>query len=190
MISFAEFEIALLGLLRLARFDAGFAGFFDLTREGARRSFRLAYPLLPVWLVIINLNTDWKDADLTRVGVAELIGYALSWICFPLLLLASARVLDRGARSFGASAIYNWLGVLAMGLQLPIEIAGYYGMSDAWSMTLSYGAMFFVLACEFFAFRRILETTIEMALVLVVIDFVVGRIVINLLAGLAVGPLF
>jgi hypothetical protein len=190
MISFAEFEIALLGLLRLARFDAGFAGFFDLSREGARRSFRLAFPLLPVWLVILNLNTDWKDADLTRVGIAELIGYALSWICFPLLLLSSARVLDRGARIFGAIAIYNWLSVLAMGLQLPIEIAAYYGMSDAWTLTLSYGSMFFVLACEFFAFRRILETTVEMALVLVVIDFIVGRIVFNLLAGLAVGPLF
>jgi hypothetical protein len=189
MISFAEFEIGLLGLLRLARFDAGFAGFFDLSRPGARRSFRLALPLLPIWLLLINLKLDWKDADLTRVGVAELICYALSWICFPLLLLVSARVIDRGARIYGAVAIYNWISVLAMALQLPVEIAAFYGMSDAWTLTLSYGCLFFVLSCEFFAFRRILETTVEMALVLVVIDFIIGRIIFNLLAGLALGNL-
>ncbi len=190
MISFAEFEIALLGLLRLARFDGAFAGFFDLSRQGAQRSFRLAWPLLPVSLVLLNLNTDWKDADLLRVGSAELIGYALSWICFPLLLLLGARMIDRGSRIYGAIAIYNWLSVLMMALQLPIEIAAYYGMSRTWDMTLSFGSLFFVLACEFFAFRRILDISIEMALVLVVVDFVLGRIIINLLVGMALGPLF
>ena len=190
MISFAEFEIALLGLLRLVRFDAGFAGFFDLSQQGARRSFRLALPLLPIWLLLINLNTDWKDADVLRIGSAELIGYALSWICFPLLLLLSARVIDRGARIYGAIAIYNWLSVLMMGLQVPIEIAAYYGMSATWDLTLSFGSLFFVLACEFFAFRRILEISIEMALMLVFVDFVLGRIIINLLVGLALGPMF
>jgi hypothetical protein len=190
MISFAEFEIALLGLLRLARFDAAFAGFFDLSLQGARRSFRLAWPLLPVSLFLLNLNADWKDADMVRVGAAELIGYALSWVSFPLLLLLSARVIDRGARIYGAIAIYNWLSVLAMGLQIPIEVAAYYGMSGAWDVALSFGSLFFVLACEFFAFRRILEVSVEMALMLVVVDFILGRIIINLLVGMALGPLF
>lgn len=190
MISFAEIEIALLGLLRLARFDAAFAGFFDLSREGARRSFRLAFPLLPVWLLLLNLNTDWRDAAWTRVAAAELIGYALSWICFPLLLLMSARLLEAGPRIYGGIAIYNWLSVLSMALQLPIEVAAYYGMSGDWEFVLSYGALFFVLACEFFAFRRILEASIEVAAVLVVIDFILGKIIINILAGLAFGPIF
>jgi hypothetical protein len=191
MISFAEFEIALLGLLRLARFDSGFAGFFDLSRDGARRSFRLAFPLLPVSLFLLNLNTDWKDADLMRVGSAELIGYTLSWVSFPLLLLLSARLIDRGPKIYGAIAIYNWLSVLSMALQIPIEIATYYGMmSTAWDLTLSFVVLFFVLACEFFAFRRILEISIEMALMLVVVDFILGRIIVNLLVGMALGPLF
>jgi hypothetical protein len=191
MISFAEFEIALLGLLRLARFDAGFAGFFDLSREGARRSFRLAFPLLPVSLLLLNLNTEWKDADLVRVGAAELIGYVLSWVSFPLVLLMSARLIDRGSRIYGAIAIYNWLVVLQMGLQIPIEIATYYGvMNTTWDLTLSFGILFFVMACEFFAFRRIMEISIEMALALVVVDFILGRIIVNLLVGMALGPLF
>jgi hypothetical protein len=190
MISFAELEIALLGLLRLARFDAGFAGFFDLSLQGARRSFRLALPLLPVWLLLLNLNTDWKDADVTRVGAAEMIGYVLSWVSFPLLLLAAAPLIDRGPRVYGAIAIYNWLSVLSAALQLPIEIASYYGMDDTWNMVFSLASMIFVLACEFFAFRRILEIGFEMALALVVVDFILGRIIVNLLIGMALGPLF
>ena len=185
MISFAEFEIAVHGLLRLARFDAGFAGFFDLSQKGARRSFRLALWLLPVWLLIVNLNMDWGKAELTRVVAAQLIGYTLSWVCFPLLLLSVARLLDRGAQIFGAIAIYNWLSVLSTAINLPIEIAGHYGMSDTWNMTLGFGSLFFVLACEFFAFQRILQISIGMALVLVGVDFIVGRIIIDILVGLA-----
>jgi hypothetical protein len=190
VISFAELEIALLGLLRLARFDAGFAGFFDLTRNGARRSFRLAMPLLPLWLLLLNLNTDWKDFDMTRVISAELIGYVLSWVCFPLTLLLAAPLIDRGPRIYGAISIYNWLSVLSMGLQIPIEIAVYSGMGSEWDLMLSLTALFFVLACEFFAFRRILEISIEMTIALVVVDFILGRIIVNLLAGMALGPLF
>jgi hypothetical protein len=191
VISFAELEIALLGLLRLARFDAGFAGFFDLTRNGARRSFRLALPLLPLWLLLLNLNTDWKDTDMTRVISAELIGYVLSWVSFPLiLLLLAAPLIDRGPKIYGAVSIYNWLSVLSIGLQVPIEIAGYYGMGDSWNFTLSIAALFFILACEFFAFRRILEISIEMTVALVVVDFILGRIIINLLVGMALAPLF
>jgi hypothetical protein len=190
MINFAEFEIALLGLLRLARFDAAFAGFFDLSREGARRSFRLAIPILPLWLLLLNLNTDWKDVDMTRVVSAELIGYVLSWVSFPLILLMGAPLIDRGSRIYGAVAIYNWISVISMGLQLPIEIASYYGMGADWNYMLSIAALLFVLACEFFAFRRILEISLQMTIAHVVVDFILGRILINLLVGMALGPLF
>jgi hypothetical protein len=190
VISFAEFEVALLGLKRLVRFDGGFTSFFDLSREGARRSFRLALPILPLSLLMLNLNTDWKGAAMTRVVPAELIGYALSWICFPLILLAGANVIDRGSRIYGAIAIYNWLSVISIGLQLPVEIAAYYGLGGGLDYFLSIAALLFVLACEFFAFRRILEIPIEMTIALVVIDFVLGRIIVNLLVGLALGPLF
>src|SRR5689334_2583397 len=71
MISFAEFEIAFRGLLRLARFDGAFAGFFDLSQDGARRSFRLALPLLPVNLFLINLNVPWpQGSEVMRIGTA------------------------------------------------------------------------------------------------------------------------
>lgn len=191
MISLAEFEIALLGLLRLARFDAGFAGFFDLTREGARRSFRIALPLLPITLFLRHLNANWPPGtDMARVVTGELIGYSFSWILFPLLLMAIRGVIDREARVYGAIAIYNWLSVLAFVMQLPIAIAAYYGLSDDWAGGLSDVVLLFLTACEFFAFQRLLAIRIEITVALVVVDFVLSNMIILLTYGLTHGPLF
>lgn len=191
MISFAELEIALLGLLRLARFDAGFAGFFDLSPRGARRSFRLALPLLPIVLFLFHINADWpEDADMGRIVFSELIGYALSWTCFPLLLLAVARPIEREPRIYGVIAIYNWLTVLMIALQLPISIAAHYGLDKDWAGGLSDIALLFVTACEFFAFRRLLAVGIEMTIALVAVDFILSRMLELLTYGLAHGPLF
>jgi hypothetical protein len=190
MITFAEFEIAVLGLLRLARFDSGFAGFFDLSARGARRSFGLALPLLPIVLLLMHLNARWPEGtDMTRVVAAELIGYVLMWTCFPLLLFGFARVIEREGRIYGAIAVYNWLSVLSIGLQLPIAVAAYLGLSAGWAGAMSDIALIFVIACEFFAFRRLLEIRIEMTIALVVVDFILGQIVQTLIYGLAHGQL-
>jgi hypothetical protein len=190
LISLAEFEIALRGLLRLARFDAGFAGFFDLSRDGARRSFRLALPLLPLYLVLLHLNADWPDGtDMVRVIASELIGYGALWCAFPLLLISTARMIDRGPRIWGAIAIYNWLSVLAVAIQLPIEVATFCGLAEPWGDRLGLLAQFFVIACEFFAFKRVLDIGIELTIGLVVVEFILGQIVFSLMTAMAHAPL-
>ncbi|HVO04490.1 MAG TPA: hypothetical protein VMT54_19995 [Candidatus Cybelea sp.] len=194
MISLAEFEIALRGLARLARFDAGFAGFFDLSREGAKRSFRLALWLLPVYLFLSHLNANWPDGtDMVRVVAAELICYALSWVAFPLLLLTltGARLLDREGRVYGVIAVYNWLSVLGIGLQLPIELVAYWGLDPGWHAALYYAVVLFIEACAFFAFKRLLGVGIEIAAVLALADlFLMQVIITSLLASMAHAPMF
>jgi hypothetical protein len=192
MISFAEFEIALRGLLRLARFDAGFAGFFDLSQQGARRSFRLAFALLPVYLLLIHLNSPWPPGiDMARVVGAELIGYALMWTAFPLLLLLGAQAMKLGPRVYGAVAVYNWISVLSLGIQVPISIAVYFGLDPQFGDLLGHGVDIFVIACEFFVFKRLLEIAFEGALALAVVDFIIGRAIVYLIiVPLAQGPLF
>ncbi len=191
MISFAEFEIALAGLMRLIRFDAAFAGFFDLSREGARRSFRLAFWLLPIVLFLMHLNAVWpEDTDMGRVVFGELIGYSLSWTCFALILIGVAPKIDRQSRIYGAIAMYNWITVLAIALQLPISIAAYYGLDPAWAGGLSDIALLFITACEFFAFRRVLDLRVELTLGLVAVEFFLSRMLELLTYGLAHGNLF
>jgi len=191
MISFAEFEVALLGLLRLARFDAAFAGFFDLSPQGARRSFRLALWLLPIFLFLSHLNAQWpEDTDMVRVVAAELIGYALMWICFPLLLVSFAGIIERENRIHGAIAVYNWLSVLAVGLQTPIWVACYFGLDIVWAANLSDVVVLFISACIFFAFRRLLEVNIGVVIALVIADYALSRMLELLTYGLARGVAF
>lgn len=186
MISFAEFEVALLGLLRLARFDAAFAGFFDLSPQGARRSFRLSIWLLPIYLFMSHLNAQWpEDTNLVRVVMAEIIGFSLSWTCFSLLLVNIAPMIDRQSRIYGAIAIYNWLSVLFAAMQIPIATASYFGLDSSWVSGLSELSLFFITACEFFAFQRLLELRLSLTIALVAVDFVLSRILELLTYGLA-----
>jgi hypothetical protein len=171
MISIAEFEIALRGLLRLARFDAGFSGFFDLSKDGARRSFLLALPLLPINLLLFNLNVTWPDgSDPMRIWC----GHAFKM----------------GPKVFGAVAVYNWLSVLSIAIQLPISIAIRFGFDPTIGAVLSEGGVIFITACEFFAFKRLLGIAFEAALALAIADFVIGWVLVQeLIVPLAIGQI-
>jgi hypothetical protein len=191
MISFLEFNFAVRGLARLARFDAGFSGFFDLSQQGARRSFWLALPILPFYLMLRVLNAELPaGTDMFRIYSVETIGYASFWIVFPLTLVLGARLIDRGPRIFGAIVIYNWLSVMAVAFYLPVTIAQYFGFNPDIAGWLQLGVTVFTLACEWYAFRRLLDVGIQIATALVVIDFAEGQIIANLMALLAHGPLF
>jgi hypothetical protein len=191
MISFAEFEIALLGLLRLARFDAGFAGFFDLSARGARRSFLLALPLLPIVLFLMHLNAQWPEGtDMGRVLFGELIGYALGWTCFPLALFYAGQFINAQSRIFGAIAVYNWLSVLSLALHVPISFALYYGLDPDWANDIDLLAWGFVIACEVFAFWRLLGVGIAVPLALALADFVMTIIILGLTYSLTHNGVF
>jgi hypothetical protein len=189
MISFAEFKIAFRGLLRLARFDGAFAGFFDLSQDGARRSFWLALPLLPVNLFLFNLNVPWpQGSDPVRIGSAELIGYALGWMLMPLVLLYCGRGFKLGPKVFGALAVYNWLNVLSLLVQCPIALAVRAGLDPAVGGIIGEGGLIFVTACEFFAFKRLLGVVFEAALALSIIDFVLSHLLVEaVIVPLALG---
>jgi hypothetical protein len=191
MISFPEFGFALQGLARLARFDAGFSGFFDLSVQGARRSFWLAIPLLPFFLLVELLNVQLPaEADMVRIYAAEIIGYAIAWAVFPLTLLLGARLIERGPRIHATIAVYNWLWVLSIALYLPVTIAQYLGLGVGLAVVLRFAVLAFSIACEWFAFRRLLEVGVQMTAALVVIDFTEGQIISNLMALMERGPLF
>jgi hypothetical protein len=192
MISLAEFEIAFRGLLRLARFDGAFAGFFDLTQDGARRSFRLAFPLLPINLLLLNLNVKWPDdSDVLRIGTAEVIGYAFGWILMPLVLLYCGPAFKLGSKVFGALAVYNWLSVLSVLIQLPITLAVRAGLDPTGGAAgdiASWGGVIFITACEFFAYKRLLGVVFEAALALALVDFVLGLLLVQaVIVPLALG---
>jgi hypothetical protein len=186
-----EFSFALQGLTRLARFDAGFSSFFDLSEQGARRSFRLALPLLPFFLLLELLNAGLPaDTDMVRIYATETIGYAVSWVAFPLTLLLGAPLIARGPRIHATIVVYNWLWVLSIALYLPVTIAQYLGLDIELAAILRLAVLIFSIACEWFAFRRLLDIGVQMTAALVVVDFAEGQIISNLMMLLERGPLF
>ena len=125
-----------------------------------------------------------------RVVFAQLIGYALMWTSFPLLLIALAGIIEREGRIFGAIAVYNWLSALGLSLQGPIWVAAYFGLDMDWAITLGDIVVLFLSACLFFALRRLLEIRIELAVVLVIVEYVLSRILEAVTYGLTHATLF
>ncbi len=128
MPSWTEFKLAILGLLRLARFNSDFSRFFDRSPRGALRSFWLAVPLLPYMVLAVAYSDLPAHAtDLTQLTFSMLVYYAFVWLLPPVILTWIAPVIGRQAEVPGCIAMYNWLSVLSVGAGLPLlllEIAG------------------------------------------------------------------
>lgn len=128
MFSSGEIRAAFTGLALLLRFNAHFAAWFDRSAAGARRSFRLMLPLLPITLVRIFL---WYDAEPTvsafEIGVSIATFYVLSWISFPLLLIVIGRALEREGQAIAALSSYNWFGFSLSVLGFAVSLLGLIG---------------------------------------------------------------
>ncbi len=126
MISGAEARASLTGLSRLLRFDAHFADWFDRSPAGARRSFLLMLPLLPVTLIRIFTGLSVApEAHPAMVALSLGAYYLLSWISFPLLLILIGRTLDRETQAIGALSAYNWFGFWLSLLAFAIDLLGF-----------------------------------------------------------------
>lgn len=112
MPSWAETRAALTGLKLLLRFDAGFVNWFDRSPAGARRSFRLMLPMLPVFLLRLFTKVDLASEPTTLLAIVT-IGtcFVLGWVMFPLVLILVGRAIERETQAIGALSSYNWFGV-------------------------------------------------------------------------------
>jgi hypothetical protein len=131
MRSWAEARAAFTGLMLLLRFDAGFVNWFDRSPEGARHSFRLMVPMLPVFLFRLFTEVDLASAATPILAIVT-IGtcYVLGWVMFPLILILVGRAIERETQAIGALSSYNWFGaglsVIACALSL-VESSGALG---------------------------------------------------------------
>jgi hypothetical protein len=109
MPSWPEARAALTGLGLLLRFDAAFVNWFDRSAAGARRSFGLMLPLLPLSALHLFAEADAAaDAATWRLAASFLVYYLLGWVMFPLTLIMIGRAIGREAQAIGAIGPYNW----------------------------------------------------------------------------------
>jgi hypothetical protein len=190
MPSWIEFRLACRGLYRLALFDRSFLGYFDRSTAGVLRSFGLLVPLTPLFLALVWAADDRSVPSIGLYLSAKALAYLYSWILLPFVILTAGRLLERDTDAPGCIAVYNWVSVLLIALQLPataIVMVGAPGLAQLLNL-----AVFAIsLAIEGFLFVVAMRIALWQAAALVAVDVVLTQAVIwpvsDWLGGVPVG---
>ena len=186
--AWAEVQLALAGCLRLARGDRGGLSCFDRSLEGFWRSFRAAvicYPLYLVLLVMRVSGAEWERSGSWRIITVETIGYVISWVAFPLLMLNVVRWIGRAHRFFDFMVPYNWCQVPQSVLFVLVGLESASGILGAQvGEAIDIVAALATLVYEWFIARVALDTTGGAAVLVVLLDLVLGVFVSRIAGGL------
>ncbi|MGH7061288.1 MAG: hypothetical protein ACREFH_12935 [Stellaceae bacterium] len=177
-VAWAELRLALAGSLRLARGDRGGLDCFDRSLDGFWRSFRAAVVVYPLYLLLLTKRPEWQTAGDWRIVAIETIGYVISWVAFPLVMLSVTRWLGRSHRFFDFMVPYNWCQVPQSVLFVLIGLeseSGMFGAPAARAIELA-GAIA-VLVYEWFIARVALDVTRSAAVLVVLVDLALGALI-------------
>ncbi len=123
-----EIAFACLGAFRLFLFDHHGYQNFNFSREGFWRSFFVALLLAPLYLFIIAMQYRLVQATgapeqlqtlptLQRVLSVQALVYPIYWVSFPFAMLAVTRLLAVEGRYVPFIIVYNWSGIVAVGIE-------------------------------------------------------------------------
>jgi hypothetical protein len=179
--TWAELRWALIGCLRLARGDRGGLANFDRSLEGFWRSFLSGFLGYPFFLVLLTMRVslaDWKAAGGLPIILVETIGYVISWVAFPLVMLSVLRWIGREQRFFDFMVPYNWCQLPQSVLFVLVGLESETGaLSDPLSQTIEIAAAIAVLVYEWYIARVALETSGAAATLVVLVDLVLGVLI-------------
>jgi hypothetical protein len=181
--TWAELRWALIGCLRLARGDRGGLAYFDRTLDGFWRSFLSAFLSYPLFLVLLTMRVslaEWNDAGGLLIILVETIGYVISWVAFPLVMLPVSRWIGREQRYFDFMVPYNWC-------QLPQSVlfvlVGLESETGTFSDPIEIAAAAGVLVYEWYIARVALDTSGSAAILVVLVDLILGVFVTRITGG-------
>jgi hypothetical protein len=165
-----EFQLAIVGALKFARGDRNALTYFDRTLDGFWRSFRAAAISYPLFLILLTMRVttaEWDASGGARIILVETIGYVISWVLFPLVMLPVSRALGREHRFFDFMVPYNWSQVPQSVLFVLAGLPGGAGMR-----VLGFVAAYAVMLYEWFIARVALEVSSLAAGLVVIVDLV------------------
>jgi len=181
-----ELRSALVGSVRLAKGDRGGLACFDRSLDGFWRSFLAAFLSYPFYLVLLTMRVslaEWDAAGGVRIIVIETIGYVIAWVAFPLVMLPVTRWIGREHRFFDFLVPYNWCQLPQSVLFVLVGLESESGiLGDPAAQAIEVAAAIAVLVYEWYIARVALETTGGGAMLVVVVDLVLG-VVISRAAG-------
>jgi hypothetical protein len=186
--AWAEVQLAVGGALKLARGDASGLGFFDTSIEGFWRSFRAAAICYPFFLILLAFRVSaahWAASGVPRIVIVETIGYAISWVAFPLLVLSLTRWLGRENRFIPFIVVYNWSQILQTALFVIAAAGAASGLfpGDV-GHVVDFIAAIAVLVYEWYIARVALQVSASQAVPVVVLDVALGIVLSRITEGL------
>jgi hypothetical protein len=180
-VAWAELRLALAGSLRLARGDRGGLDCFDRSLDGFWRSFRAAVIVYPLYLLLLTMRVSiaqWQTAGGYSIVAIETIGYVISWVAFPLVMLSVTRWLGRSHRFFDFMVPYNWCQVPQSVLFVLIGLESESGMLGApAARAIELAGAIAVLVYEWFIARVALDVTRSAAVLVVLVDLALGALI-------------
>jgi len=186
MIDRAEIERSLTGAghLFLNRPDA--MRFFDTSTGGFWRSFQAIVLVLPTYAVTALASgrfvASGADGEALVSGTGFVIARAmtlgLDWVALPILLAATAGMLGIKGRYPAFIVARNWATVLLILPFAAISLLELIGMaSPQIAAFLSLVALMAVFRFSYLVARRALEATIDVAIAIVALDYLVSLLI-------------
>ena len=175
-----EVQLAVGGALKLARGDRRGLGFFDTSIDGFWRSFRAAAICYPFFLMLLASRVSaahWAASGAPRIVIVETIGYVISWVAFPLLMLPLSRWLGREDRFLPFMVAYNWSQLPQTALFVLLGADSAAGLlPHALAQFADFAAAVAVLLYEWYIARVALAVSASQAVPVVLLDLVLGSI--------------
>jgi hypothetical protein len=186
--AWVEVQLAVGGALKLARGDASGLGCFDTSVDGFWRSFRAAVISYPFFLILLAFRVSaahWAESGVMRIAIVETIGYVISWVAFPLLVLPLTRWLGRDDRFLPFMVAYNWSQVPQTALFVIVGADTAIGLfPPGIAHFVDFAAAIAVLLYEWYIARVALVVSASQAVMVVLLDLALGAVLSRITEGL------
>jgi len=119
----------------------------------------------------------WAASGAPRIVIVETIGYVISWVAFPLLMLPLSRWLGREDRFLAFMVAYNWSQLPQTALFVVLAANSAAGLlPHALAQFADFAAAVAVLLYEWYIARVALAVSASQAVPVVLLDLVLGSV--------------
>ena len=121
---------AVYGAGRLALWDKSALNWFELSVAGFWRSFAAVLIVAPFYFLVILTPPGETSGEVAGIGfLGGLAVYLLSWIAFPVVMIAVAHLLSLSRTYVTFIIVHNWSQVIIMAAFLPLALARAVGIA-------------------------------------------------------------
>jgi hypothetical protein len=186
MPSAQEIQSSVRGALRLFLFDPRGVAAFNVSIEGFWHSFFAAVLAAPIYFAVVIIGRDLAKGlidtavmdgplvvpSLRETLVAEVVGYPVSFVAFPIAMIGLSRLLKVTGRYVPYVIAYNWSSVVVVTLRLLPLVLFSAGIVGAQATTTPIFVSFLaIMIYRWYLARVVLGVAGITAFGLVLIDF-------------------